>query len=71
MLQQFSYTDQLTFFQKLRSIDFVLLFCIVTIGAISIFAMYSTDGGEVLYHTKNHFLRFSIFFFFDDSFIFY
>ena len=62
MLQQFSYTDQLTFFQKLRSIDFVLLFCIVTIGAISIFAMYSTDGGEVLYHTKNHFLRFSIFF---------
>ena len=62
MIQQFSYTDQLTFFQKLRSIDFVLLFCIVTIGAISIFAMYSTDGGEVLYHTKNHFLRFSIFF---------
>jgi len=62
VLQQFSYTDQLTFFQKLRSIDFVLLFCIVTIGAISIFAMYSTDGGEVLYHTKNHFLRFSIFF---------
>jgi len=62
VIQQFSYTDQLTFFQKLRSIDFVLLFCIVTIGAISIFAMYSTDGGEVLYHTKNHFLRFSIFF---------
>jgi len=24
--------------------------------------MYSTDGGETLYHTKNHFLRFSIFF---------
>ena len=62
MLRQISYSDQLTFFQKLRSIDFVLLFCIVTIGAISIFAMYSTDGGEVLYHTKNHFLRFSIFF---------
>ena len=62
MLQRFSYTEQLTFFQKLRSIDFVLLFCIIIIGIIGIFAMYSTDGGEILYHTKNHFLRFSIFF---------
>ncbi len=62
MLRQFSYTDQLTFFQKLRSIDLVLLLCIIIIGIISIFAMYSTDGGEVLYHTKNHVLRFSIFF---------
>jgi len=62
MLQRFSYTEQLTFFQKLRSIDFVLLFCIMIIGIIGIFAMYSTDGGEILYHTKNHFLRFSIFF---------
>ena len=62
MLQRFSYTEQLTFFQKLRSIDFVLLFCIMIIGIIGILAMYSTDGGEILYHTKNHFLRFSIFF---------
>ena len=62
MLQRFSYTEQLTFFQKLRSIDFVLLFCIMIIGIIGIFAMYSTDGGEILYHTKYHFLRFSIFF---------
>ena len=62
MLQQFHYSNQLTFFQKLRSFDFTLMFCILIIGIISIFAMYSTDGGDALYHTKNHVLRFIIFF---------
>ena len=60
MYQRFSYTNQLTFFQKLRSIDYILLLCILIIGSISIFAMYSTDGGEILYHTKNHIIRFLI-----------
>ncbi len=62
MLQQFHYSNQLTFFQKIRSFDFTLLICILIIGIISIFAMYSTDGGDALYHTKNHILRFIIFF---------
>ena len=62
MFQQFHYSNQLTFFQKIRSFDFTLLFCILIIGIISIFAMYSTDGGDALYHTKNHILRFMIFF---------
>ena len=62
MLQQFHYSNQLTFFQKIRSFDFTLLFCILIIGIISIFAMYSTDGGDALYHTRNHILRFIIFF---------
>ena len=62
MFQQFHYSNQLTFFQKLRSIDLILLLCIFIIGIVSIFAMYSTDGGEALYHTKNHILRFSLFF---------
>ena len=64
MYQRFSYSNQQTFFQKLRSIDYILLISIFLIGLISMAAMYSTDGGEVLYHTKNHVLRFSIFFFF-------
>jgi len=64
MYQRFSYTNQLTFFQKIRLIDYVLLICILIIGAIGIFAMYSTDGGEILYHTKNHIVRFSISFLF-------
>ncbi len=62
MFQRYAYSDQLTFFQKLRSIDYILVSSILLIGIISSFAMYSTDGGEVLYHTKSHIIRFSIFF---------
>ncbi len=62
MFSQSSYSDQLTFFQKLRSLDYILIFCIIILGIISSFAMYSTDGGEILYHTKSHVVRFSIFF---------
>ena len=62
MYQQVSYSDQYTFFQKLRSFDLVLLFCIIILGIISSFSMYSTDGGELLYHSKSHILRFLIFF---------
>ncbi len=62
MFQQSSYTDQLTFFQKLRSFDYILLLCILTIGIISCFSMYSTDGGDLLYHSKSHIIRFAVFF---------
>jgi len=62
MLQRFSYSNQLTFFQKIRSIDYSLLFCIFLVGTISCFAMYSTDGGELLYHSRSHIIRFSVFF---------
>ena len=62
MLRQSSYTEQFTFFQKVRSFDFILLFCILILGIVSNFSMYSTDGGEFLYHTKSHFIRFVIFF---------
>jgi len=57
-----SLSDQSTFFQKLRSFDFILLFCVLILGILSSFAMYSTDGGELLYHSKSHMIRFSIFF---------
>ena len=62
MFQQSSYTDQLTFFQKVRSFDYVLLICIILIGLISAFSMYSTDGGELLYHSKSHIIRLIVFF---------
>jgi len=62
MYQEITYSGQTTFFQKLRSFDFILLICIFSIGIISSFSMYSTDGGELLYHTKSHILRFLIFF---------
>ena len=62
MYKNIQYSDQLTFFQKLRSIDFILVFFLLLLGIISSFAMYSTDGGEMLYHTKSHIVRFTIFF---------
>ncbi len=62
MYQNYSISEKSTFFQKLRSVDYILLISILSIGIISIFAMYSTDGGEILYHTKNHIYRFITFF---------
>ena len=62
MFQQTSYTDQINLFQKIRSLDYILIFCILILGIISGFSMYSTDGGELLYHSKSHILRFGIFF---------
>ena len=62
MFKQTALSGQTTFFQKLRSIDYILLICILLLGIISSLAMYATDGGELLYHTKSHALRFIIFF---------
>ena len=62
MFQNISNLERLTLFQKIKSLDFILIFCILILGIISSLAMYSTDGGEVLYHTKSHIIRFVIFF---------
>ena len=60
--QQSSFSNQFTFFQKIKNLDYVLLLCILLLGIISSFSMYSTDGGEILYHTKSHIYKFLIFF---------
>ena len=62
MFIQSSLSDKLTFFQKLRSFDYIMLLCILVLGMLSSFAMYSTDGGELLYHSKSHIIRFVVFF---------
>ena len=64
MFIQSSLSNQSTFFQKIRSIDYLLIFTVIAIGVISCFAMYSTDGGELNYHTKNHH-RLGLFFSYD------
>tara|TARA_B110001452_G_scaffold266594_1_gene273874 strand:- start:913 stop:2037 length:1125 start_codon:yes stop_codon:yes gene_type:complete len=71
MFQSRSIQSSLSFKDKLFSIDYILVFGILILGITSMFAMYSTDGGEFAYHTKSHILRFSIFFvmFFLFSFI--
>jgi len=56
------FNNQLSFFQKVRNFDFVLLLCILLLGIISSLTMYSTDGGEILFHSKSHISKFLIFF---------
>ena len=47
--------------QKFRNFDYILLICILLLGFISLTTMYSTDGGEVLFHTKSHFTKLLVF----------
>ena len=58
-----SINNQTSFFQKVKSFDYILLICILSLGVISTFSMYSTDGGEILFHTKSHLTKFLVFFF--------
>ena len=61
MFKQGSIQSHLNFKDKILAMDFVLLNCIIILGLISFFAMYSTDGGEFAYHTKSHIVRFFVF----------
>jgi len=62
MFQQPIYSNQLTFFQKVRSFDVWLILSVLALGIIGTIAMYSSDGGQFSYHTKSHIIRFAIFF---------
>ncbi len=53
--------NNFNFFQKFKNFDYILLVCILLLGFISLATMYSTDGGKILFHTKSHFLKLSIF----------
>ena len=61
-MQYSSFNTKLNIFQKLKSYDFTLLTCILLLGLISAFSMYSTDGGEMSFFTKSHVFKFLIFF---------
>ncbi len=61
-MQYNSFNNQLSFFQKIKNFDYVLLICILLLGLISALSMYSTDGGEILFHSKSHVSKFLIFF---------
>ena len=62
MLQPRSIQSSLGIRDKILSFDYILVFSILILGIISMFAMYSTDGGEFNYHTNSHILRFLVFF---------
>jgi rod shape determining protein RodA len=62
MFQPRSIQTSLSFRDKIYSLDYILIFSVLFIGITSMFAMYSTDGGEFNYHTKSHIVRFLVFF---------
>ena len=62
MFQPRSIQSSMSFREKVYSLDYILVLGILILGLISMFAMYSTDGGEFKYHTKSHMLRFGVFF---------
>ena len=55
------FNNKNSYLQKIRDLDYILLISILLLGLISLTTMYSTDGGEILFHTKSHFSKFLIF----------
>ena len=53
--------NNLDILQKVKNFDYILLICILLLGFISLATMYSTDGGKVLFHTKSHFIKLTVF----------
>ena len=62
MLTERFHSSKYSFFDKLLAIDYFLIFIVIMIGAISVFAIHSTEGGEFSYYTKNHLIRLVTFF---------
>mgnify|MGYP000949492387 FL=1 len=62
MLTERIHTSKYSFFDKLLAIDYFLIIIVIFIGAISVFAIHSTEGGEFSYYTKNHLIRLVAFF---------
>ena len=62
MFQHDRLSNEFTLFQKIKSLDYILLISVILLSALSVFVMYSTDGGEILFHTKNHFVKLAVFF---------
>ena len=54
--------SDISFFQKIKNLDYILIICILTLSTLSFFIMYSTDGGELLYHSKSHLTKLVVFF---------
>ena len=62
MFQHTRLNSDQNFFQKVKNLDYILLLSIFILSTLSLFVMYSTDGGELLYHTKSHLIKLLVFF---------
>ncbi len=64
MATNFFSKKNLSVIDKILSFDYFLVFLVLLLGIISLFAMYSSEQGVFSYHTKSHLYRFSVFFLF-------
>ena len=62
MIQNYFQKSNQSFKEKFFALDFMLIFLILLLGTISLFAMYSSERGNFSYHTQSHLYRFSVFF---------
>ena len=62
MSKQYFHEGSLRFRDKISAFDFRLVFLILLLGVISLFAMYSSEQGKFGYYTQSHLYRFSVFF---------
>ena len=54
MINNYFDKGSLSFRDKILSLDFILIFLILSLGILSFFAIYSTERGNFDYYTKNH-----------------
>ena len=64
MARDYFQKKNLNITDKILAFDFTLLFLILLLGAISLFAMYSSERGNFSYHTQGQLYRFFTFFLF-------
>ena len=62
MIQNSFQRTNLNLKDKIVDLDYTLIFLILLLGVISVFAMYSTERGNFDYYTKSHLYRFCTFF---------
>ena len=55
-------SNSYSFIDKLKAVDYFLIIIVATIGSLSVFSIYSTESGNFSYYTKNHLIRFLVFF---------
>ena len=62
MVKNYFQKRNLSIVDKILALDFTLIFLILLLGIISLFAMYSSERGTFSYHTQSHLYRFTVFF---------
>ena len=62
MTRNYFQSKKNTIADKILSLDFQLIFLILSLGIVSFFMMYSTEQGKFGYYTQSHIYRFIFFF---------